>query len=53
MLYRCCDADCRSDNDGEERATVFSFPKEESLRKIWIKFINGRETFRGKLLQER
>ena len=28
---------------GKERPTVFSFSKEESLRKIWIKFVNRKD----------
>ena len=42
MVYKCCVVDCRSNYAGEERTTVFSFPKEESLRKIWIKFVNRK-----------
>ena len=36
----CINVDCRINHAGEERKTVFSFPKEEILRKIWIKFVN-------------
>ena len=43
MVYKCCVVDCRSNYAGEERTTVFSFPKEESLRKIWIKFVNRKD----------
>ena len=43
MVYKCCVVDCRSNYAGEERTTVFSFPKEESLRKIWIRFVNRKE----------
>ena len=43
MVYKCCVADCQSNYAGEERTTVFSFPKEESLRKIWIKFLNRKD----------
>ena len=42
MVYKCRVVDCRSNYAGEERTTVFSFPKEESLRKIWIKFVNRK-----------
>ena len=35
----CC---CPSNYAGEERTTVLSFPKE-SLRKIWIKFVNRKD----------
>ena len=43
MVCKCCVVDCRSNYAGEERTTVFSFPKEESLRKIWIRFVNRKE----------
>ena len=43
MVYKCCVVDYRSNYAGEERATVFSFPKQESLRKIWIKFVNRKD----------
>ena len=43
MASKCCAIDCRSNYAGEERTTVFSFPKEESLRKIWIKFVNRKD----------
>ena len=43
MAYKCCAVDCRSNYAGEERATVFSFPKEESLHKIQIKFVNRKD----------
>ena len=36
----CRAVDCRSNYAGEERTTVFPFPTEESLRKIWTKFEN-------------
>ena len=43
VVYECCVVDCQSNYAGEERITVFSFPKEESLRKIWIKFVNRKD----------
>ena len=43
MGYKCCVVDCRSSYAGEERTTVFSSPKEKSLRKIWIKFVNRKD----------
>ena len=39
----CINVDCRLNYAGEERKTVFSFPKEEMLRKIWIKFVNRKD----------
>ena len=43
MVYKCRAVDCRSSYAGEERATVFSSPKEESLRKIWINFVYRKD----------
>ena len=43
MVYKCCVVDCQSNCVGEERTIVFSFPKEESLRKIWIRFENRKD----------
>ena len=40
MVFRSCMVDCCSNYVGEEKTTVFSFPREEHLRKIWIKFLN-------------
>ena len=41
-MYKRYVVDCRSNKAGEERTTVFSFPKEQILRKRWIKFINRK-----------
>ena len=43
MVYKCCIVDCCLNYAGEERATVFTFPKEEILRKIWIKLVNRKD----------
>ena len=32
MVFKCCVVNCRSYYVGEEKTTVFSFPKEEHLR---------------------
>ena len=42
-MFKYYAVDCRSIYTGEKRATVFSFPKEVSLCKIWIKFINRKD----------
>ena len=34
---------CCSNYTGEESKTVFSFPKEEDLKKRWIKFVNRKD----------
>ena len=41
MVFKCCVLNCRSHYAGEERATAFSFPKEEHLRKV--KFVNRKD----------
>ena len=43
MEYRCCVVDCRSNYARGERTTIFSFPKEESFREIWIKLVNRKD----------
>ena len=34
---------CRSNYAGEEKTTVFSFPKDKYLRKIWITYVNRKD----------
>ena len=43
MVYKCCIVDCRSNYAAEEANTVFSFPKDEDIRKRWIKFVNRKD----------
>ena len=43
MVYKCCPVDCRSNYAGKEYTTASFFPKEESLPKIWIKFVNRKD----------
>lgn len=43
MVYKCCVVNCRSNYVGEEKTTVFSFPKDEDLRKRWVKFVNRKD----------
>ena len=43
MVFECCVVNCRSNYAGQEKTTVFSFPKEEHLRKIWITFVNRKD----------
>ena len=40
MVFKCYVVNYRSNYAGEEKAAVFYFPKEEHLRKLWIKFVN-------------
>ena len=43
MAYKCCIVTCRSNYAGEECTKVFPFPKEEDLKKRWIKFVNRKD----------
>ena len=43
MVFKCCVVKCHSYCAGQEKLTVFSFPKEEHLRKIWIRFVNRKD----------
>ena len=43
MVFKCCVVNCRSNYAEEEKTTVFSFTKEEHLRKIRIKFVNTKD----------
>ena len=43
MVFKCCVVNCGSNYAGEEKQTAFSFPKEEHLRKIWIKLVNKKD----------
>ena len=43
MVYKSCIVNCRSDYTGEESTTVFSFPKEENVKKRWIRFVHRKD----------
>ena len=43
MVFKCCVVNCRSNYIGEEKNNRFLFPKEEDLRKIWMKFVNRKD----------
>ena len=43
MIFKCCLVKSRLNYVCKEKAIVFSFPKEEHLRKIWIKFVNKKD----------
>ena len=43
MVFKGCVVNCRSNYAGEEKTTIFSFPKEEHLWKIWIKFVKRQD----------
>ena len=42
MVYKCCIVGCRSNYAAEEANTVF-FPKDDSIRKRWVKFVNRKD----------
>ena len=43
MVFMCYVVNCCLNYAGEEKTTVFSYPKEEHLRKIWIKLVNRKD----------
>ena len=43
MVYKCCIEGCRSNCTVEEANTVFAFPKDDDIRKRWIKFVNRKD----------
>ena len=43
MVYKCCIVGCRSNYIAKEANTVFYFPKDEDIRKRWIKFVNRKD----------
>ena len=43
MVYKCSIVGCHSNYTAEEANTVFSFPKDEDIRKRWIKFVNRKD----------
>ena len=40
MVNKCCVVGCTSNYLGGEVVPVFSFPKDDDLRKLWIRFVN-------------
>ena len=43
MVFKYCVVNCRSNYASEKKNPFFSFPKEEYLQKIWIKFVNRKD----------
>ena len=43
MVNKCCVVECRSNYKGEKIVSVFSFPSDEHIKNLWIKFVNSRE----------
>ena len=40
MVNKCCVVGCTSNYLGGEVVPVFSFPKDDDLGKLWIRFVN-------------
>ncbi|XP_065664534.1 THAP domain-containing protein 2-like [Hydra vulgaris] len=40
MVNKCCVVGCTSSYNGGEVMPVFSFPKDDDLRKLWVRFVN-------------
>ena len=43
MVNKCCIYNCRSDYAGENHTVVFSFPRDDDLKKIWVIFVNRKD----------
>lgn len=46
--YRCAVAACKNQSGKEPKLSFFSFPKDENLRKEWIKRCHRKENFNPK-----
>lgn len=42
MGFRCCVPNCRGNYDNGPRVSVFSFPKDEDLRRKWTRAIHRK-----------
>ncbi|XP_039275991.1 uncharacterized protein LOC111051552 [Nilaparvata lugens] len=43
MPYTCCVPCCRGNYDAEHKVAVFSFPKDENLKRLWIRSIPRKD----------
>ncbi|XP_039288700.1 THAP domain-containing protein 11 [Nilaparvata lugens] len=43
MPYTCCVPGCRGNYDAQTKVAVFSFPKDENLKKLWISSIPRKD----------
>ena len=43
MVNKCSVVGCSSNYESGEPAPVFGFPKDENLRKLWVRFINRKD----------
>ena len=42
MVNKCSIYNCRSNYAGENHIVVFLFPRDDDLKKIWIRFVNRK-----------
>ena len=43
MVNKCCIYNCRSKYTGGNHTVVFSFPRDDDLKKIWVIFVNRKD----------
>ena len=43
MVNKCCIYNCRSNCAGENHTVVFSFPRDDDLKKILVSFVNRKD----------
>ena len=43
MVNKCSVVGCNSNYKSGEQAPVFGFPKDEDMKKLWVKFINRKD----------
>ena len=43
MVNKCCIYNCRSNCAGENRTVVFSFPRDDDLKKTFVSFVNRKD----------
>ena len=42
MVNKCCIYNCRSNDARENHTVVFLFPRDDDLKKIWVRFVNRK-----------
>ena len=45
MVNKCCIYNCRSNDARENHTVVFLFPRDDDLKKIWVRFVNRKDWF--------
>ena len=43
LVNKCCIYNCRFNYAGENHTVVFSFPRDDDLKKIWVRFVNRKD----------